>query len=259
MILIKLGGSVITDKTRYRTFDSETVGRLCREIRESGKDVIIVHGAGSFGHVLAKEHDINSGFKDESQIPAVAQICYDIRELNSMVIRELNSAGIPAVSIPTGSCFVMDGRQLIFDNSEPVRRFRSLGIVPVLFGDVVTDRSLGFAICSGDQIMERLAELFEPEMVVFVSDIDGLYDRNPKIERDAKLYDEVDSRLLKGSSTESSADDVTGGVHAKIEAMLRMCSDSRDCVLVNGTAEGRLLRLLRGERVVCTTAKGGTQ
>ena len=168
MILIKLGGSVITDKARYRTFNSGVVGRLCREIKESGKDVVIVHGAGSFGHVLAKEHDVNSGFRDKSQIPAVAQICYDVRELNSMVVSELISAGIPSVSVPTGSCFVMDNRELIFDNSEPIRRFRDLGIVPVLFGDVVTDRSLGFAICSGDQIMERLAELLSPETGFFV-------------------------------------------------------------------------------------------
>lgn len=257
MILIKLGGSVITDKTHYRTFNSEVVGRLCREIKESGKEVVIVHGAGSFGHVLAKEHRINSGFKNESQIPAVAQICYDVRELDSMVVSELITAGIPSISIPTGSCFVMDNRELIFDNSEPIRRFRDLGIVPVLFGDVVTDRSLGFAICSGDQIMERLAELFSPEMVVFVSDIDGLYDKNPKTERDAMLYYEVDSTILKEVSTKHNVDDVTGGVRAKMEAMLRMCSDKRDCVLVNGNVEGRLLNLLRGESVVCTTAKGG--
>ena len=257
MILIKLGGSVITDKTRYRTFNSGIVSRLCREIKESGKEVMIVHGAGSLGHVLAKEHDINSGFKEETQIPAVARICYDVRELNSMVVSELISAGIPSVSVPTGSCFVMDNRDLIFENDEPVRRFRDLGIVPVLFGDVVTDRSLGFAICSGDQIMERLADLFDPELVVFVSDIDGLYDKNPRTERDAVLYDEVDSRVLKEVSTKYDVDDVTGGVRAKMESMLRMCSGSRCCVLVNGNAEGRLLKLLRGERIVCTTAKGG--
>ena len=56
MILIKFGGSVITDKSRYRTFNADVVRRLCKEIRDSGERVIVVHGAGSFGHVLAKEH-----------------------------------------------------------------------------------------------------------------------------------------------------------------------------------------------------------
>ena len=49
MILIKFGGSVITDKAEYRKFNKETVARLADEIKRSGQEVIIVHGAGSFG------------------------------------------------------------------------------------------------------------------------------------------------------------------------------------------------------------------
>ena len=40
-----------------------------------------------------------------------------------------------------------------------------------------------------------------------------------------------------------------------MEAMLRMCDEGRDCVLVNGTVPGRLLALLRGEDVTCTVAR----
>ncbi|MFA7150367.1 MAG: isopentenyl phosphate kinase, partial [Candidatus Methanomethylophilaceae archaeon] len=156
MILIKLGGSVITDKSQYRTFNRAVVARLCHEIKESGEDVIIVHGAGSFGHILAKENRLNDGFEDESQIPALAQVCFDVRELNSMVIKELIDAGIPAVSIPPGSCFMMDDRKLRINNEEVLRGFVDKGVMPVMFGDVVLDRKLGFAICSGDQIMELL-------------------------------------------------------------------------------------------------------
>ncbi len=54
MMLIKLGGSVITDKSQYRRFDKDAVSRLCREIAESGKQAVVVHGAGSFGHIVAK-------------------------------------------------------------------------------------------------------------------------------------------------------------------------------------------------------------
>ena len=132
MILIKFGGSVITDKSRYRTFNAERVRRLCREIKESGERVIIVHGAGSFGHVLAKEYSLNDGFKDASQIPAVAQVCYDMRDLNSMIVRELNDAGLPAVSVPTGSCFMMDDRRLIIDDPSVLTSMYDKGIMPVM-------------------------------------------------------------------------------------------------------------------------------
>ena len=99
MILIKLGGSVITDKKEYRKFNRDIVARLCSEIKDSGEDVIVVHGAGSFGHVIAKKFDLNSGYHDKEQIAAVAQVCYDVRELNSMIVAELNDAGIPSISL----------------------------------------------------------------------------------------------------------------------------------------------------------------
>ena len=256
MILIKFGGSVITDKSRYRTFNADIVKRLCREIRDSGERVIVVHGAGSFGHVLAKEHDLNGGFKDVSQIPAVAQVCYDMRDLNAMIVRELNDAGLPAVSVPTGSCFMMKGRELIIDDPSVLKSMFEKGIMPVMFGDVVMDSELGFAICSGDQVMERLKEIFDPSRVIFVSDIDGLYDRDPKNNRDAKLIEDVDRNALNSVETDITVADVTGGVRGKMETMLRMCSEGCDCILVNGAVEGRLLSLLKGEKVPCTIARG---
>lgn len=256
MIIIKLGGSVITDKSEYRKFNKDRVARLCREIKMSGKDTIIVHGAGSFGHIVAKENHLNDGFKEESQIPAVAKVCYDTRELNSMIVKELIDAGIPAVSVPTGSCFMMKNRKLIIDNDSVLKGFVEKGIMPVMFGDLVLDSELGFAICSGDQIMELLTKIFSPERVIFVSDIDGLYDRDPKNDPNAKLYDTVNRKVLDSVSTDISVADVTGGVHEKMESMLRMCSDDRDCILMNGAVEGRLLSILKGEKVPCTVAKG---
>ena len=80
MFLVKLGGSVITDKARYRVFNKDRVARLCSEIAESGKDVIVVHGAGSFGHVLAKRHSLQDGYSDPEQIPAAARVQSSTRE-----------------------------------------------------------------------------------------------------------------------------------------------------------------------------------
>ncbi|MBO5653911.1 MAG: isopentenyl phosphate kinase family protein [Candidatus Methanomethylophilaceae archaeon] len=259
MILIKLGGSVITDKREYRRFNRDIVARLCSEIKESGKEVIVVHGAGSFGHVLAKKHSLNSGFVNEDQIPAVAQVCYDVRELNSMIIKELNDAGIPSISMPPGSCFMMCDRTISLEGGDVIRSMVDKGLMPVLFGDVVQDKELGFAICSGDQIMERLSEIYDFERIIFVSDIDGLFDDDPKDNPNAKLFEYVNIDTLESVRAGSTVDDVTGGVYEKMMSMLRMTSSDRECVLINGTVPGRLLSALRGEDVICTTAKGGIQ
>jgi len=257
MILIKLGGSVITDKTQYRVFNDSVVRRLCKEIKYSGENVVIVHGAGSFGHIVAKEYSLQNGFTEKKQIPAVAKVQSDVRELNLLVINELLNAGIPAVSMPPGSCFIMDNGKLLIEYPDVLASASGLGMMPVMFGDVVFDRSKGFGICSGDQIMEVLCEYYKPKKVVFVSDVDGLYDKDPKTNKDSILLNEVTSDILKKISGDSAVADVTGGVKAKMESMLRMTTPERDCVLINGSAEGRLYSVLKGERVISTTAKGG--
>ena len=255
MMLIKLGGSVITDKSRYRTFNKDRVVSLCKEIVQSGKSAMIVHGAGSFGHMVAKQYGLQNGLVDFRQVIAVAQVQNDVRDLSSMVVKELIACGIPAVSVPPGSCFVMDDGELVIGDDEPLRALAHIGIMPVMFGDVVMDRKKGFGICSGDQAMEVMARMFKPEKVIFVSDIDGLYTADPKTNPDAELIPEVTTEGLKRISSEHTMDDVTGGVVAKMEAMLRMCDEGRDCILVNGTVPGRLLSAMRGEEIPCTIAR----
>jgi len=254
MILIKLGGSVITDKSVYKKFNKERVSRLCREIKASGKDVMIVHGAGSFGHMIAKEFELQKGHVRKDQIAAVAKVSRDVRELNTLVVSELIDAGIPAVAIPTGSCFVMDDNELLMNDAEIIQRYVKLGISPIMSGDVLVDRKKGFGICSGDAIMKCLADIFSPERVIFVSDIDGLYDRDPKVSKDTKLIKEVNESVLKKIPSETTVADVTGGVRSKMRLMIDMCSDGRDCILVNGTVDGRLRSLLDGKNVICTRA-----
>lgn len=255
MILIKLGGSVITDKSQYKKFNKEQTARLCREIAESGRSVMIVHGAGSYGHVLAKRYAIQNGLVDFAQVSPAAMVHHDAMELGLLVTSELMAVGIPAASLSPGSCFVMDEGRLVVDDEEVIRRMSHVGIMPVTHGDVVMDRQKGFAIVSGDELMEVMARIFNPERIVFVSDIDGLYDSNPKENPEARMIPEVTQEILDGVSSDEDVDDVTGGVRNKMEAMLRMCSPDRDCVLVNGTVPGRLLSLLKGEEVTCTVAR----
>ena len=255
MILIKLGGSVITDKSQYKKFDRVQAERLCREIADSGKEAIIVHGAGSFGHVLAKKYSIQNGYSGPEQIQAAAQVHHDAMELGMLMTQTLLDMGIPAASVSPGTCFVMDGGKLVPEYLEPIESLRKIGIMPVTFGDVVMDRTRGFGIVSGDQMMELMAEMFRPERVVFVSDIDGLYTANPKTDPDAELIPAFDAGTLDDVSSVSDVDDVTGGVRNKMESMLRMCGEGRDCVLINGTVPGRLLALLKGEEVTCTVAR----
>ena len=212
-------------------------------------------GHASYKALEAAVDAIQNGLVDFAQVSPAAMVHHDAMELGLLITSELMAVGIPAASLSPGSCFVMDEGRLVVNDEEVIRRMSHVGIMPVTHGDVVMDRQKGFAIVSGDELMEVMARIFKPERIVFVSDIDGLYDSNPKENPEARMIPEVTQEILDGVSSDEDVDDVTGGVRNKMEAMLRMCSPDRDCVLVNGTVPGRLLSLLRGEEVTCTVAR----
>ena len=94
-VVIKLGGGLITDKGSMKKFDSESVQRVVESISlvvEIGVPIIIVHGAGSFGHLLAKEWSISDGLDQkiaEEQRMIVKKIRSDMRELNRLIVTRL--------------------------------------------------------------------------------------------------------------------------------------------------------------------------
>ena len=91
-VVIKLGGGLITDKGSMKKFDSDSMERVADSISsvvEMGVPIVIVHGAGSFGHLLAKEWSISEGVDQkiaEEQRMIVDEIRSDMRELNGLVL-----------------------------------------------------------------------------------------------------------------------------------------------------------------------------
>jgi isopentenyl phosphate kinase len=248
MILVKLGGSVITDKGHYRTFDQANVKRLAREIVRSKKPLMIVHGAGSFGHVLAKKYRLNEGYRDRGQMKGLAQVSLDVRDLNLRIMDVLLSAGLPCVSVPPGACGLMEDGKLVSFDMEVMHRYLDLGIVPVTFGDVVLDRKRGFGICSGDQLMSLLANEFEAERVIFCADVDGIFSSDPHLDKKARMIEKVDRSVLSRLPRSERNADVTGSIHGKIESILDLAK-GREALVINGRVRGRLERALRGEAV----------
>lgn len=256
MMLVKLGGSVITDKTQYRTFREDVLSRLVGEIVSAGKEVVLIHGAGSFGHVLASEHHIQNGYTDESQIPAAAKVMEDVRDLNLRVMRVLNDGGLPSASLPPSAVATLRSGELDELNVDLFRRYLEVGICPVTFGDVALDSERRFGICSGDHLMECLARELRPERVIFVSDIDGVFTADPSSDPDAMLIEVVDRTILDSLPRTQRCADVTGSIFGKIEKMLRIASWGGDAIVLNGNVPGRLGAALRGEAVRGSRVRG---
>ena len=257
MIIIKLGGSVITDKTKECTFKTDTMDKLSESIKKSEKELILVHGAGSFGHILAKEYELNQGYKRHEQIKGFSLTHEKVQALNSLVLKSLQKHDINAVSISPHSSVKLNNHILEKIDYNIFEEYLEKKFTPVTFGDVVLDKKLGFSICSGDLLIEALAEHFKPEKIVFAIDEDGLYTSNPKFDKKAKLIKKTNLKELEMLSTELDKHaDVTGGMGGKLQTIKNIAEHGIDTVLLNGNKPDRLYKVLIGEETKSTIIYG---
>ncbi len=256
MIVIKLGGSVITDKDVEKTLLPDVLAGLAGSIAALDEPVAIVHGAGSFGHKVAKATGVGSGPHVPERDAAVARISADVRELNLHVINALADAGLKPVSIPPSSvCVASDGGIKTF-SGEAAERWSRQGMTPVTFGDVVADEAMGVSIISGDQLMMEFARSLDARLAVFVADVDGVFDR-PPAEEDAILLTEVSPETAVSFGEVES--DVTGALRGKLEWMFRMAEAGIETWIVNGHAPERLADLVADGSTVGTRIVSGGQ
>jgi isopentenyl phosphate kinase len=244
MIIIKTGGSAITDKNIPYIPRKGVMREVAEQLSHYDHGIILVHGGGSFGHHRAKKYKLHRGFSDPSQVKGVAETRLSMINLNTLVVSSLLEAGIAAVSVQPSACFVCTTARISASFLDPVKNLLELPSVPVLYGDVVTDTTMGFCILSGDQIVSYLASIFHPERVIFGLNTDGLYTRDPLYE-DAELIGTISFSDLATIGGEETGD-VTGGMKGKLAEIARMEGLGVEVNLINLTKKGTLLRALQG-------------
>ncbi len=262
MKILKLGGSVITKKEAEEpSIHYENLKRISYEIAESAADpLIIVHGAGSFGHPFAREYSIGSTIENETDFKEKKiGFCITqswVKKLNTMVCDSLREEGVFAVSIhPSSFITTKDGRIHSCDLSL-INKYLDSGFIPVIHGDVVMDmnRSIRICVLSGDQIIKYLGENLNPERVILGTDVDGIYDKNPKKYDDAELMETVTS--FDQLSAEGSLNvDVTGGMQGKLKELLHLAEFGVESQIINAAKESLLKKALKGEPIGTTIKK----
>lgn len=248
-VIVKLGGGLITDKSLYRQVRLDridAVSAVIKELKDSGYSVIIVHGAGSFGHLEARKWKISEGYNrdiSKEQANAVTRIRSDMDDLNEYVVKSLMNAGVECEVMPprkwatgVGVEFQGDLDSFVRDPALPV---------PITFGDVVdTADDARFGILSGDHIMVRLGcEVPDVSACIFLlGDVDGLMDRPPN-EPGAMLLETW--KLDEGLSESHNPDvDVTGGIMLKARCASLISRRVEDVWLLNGTVPNRMLNVV---------------
>jgi isopentenyl phosphate kinase len=257
LIVLKLGGSVITKKEEPMTPDMKAIQRLAKEIAEANVDrLIVVHGGGSFGHPLAKQYKIKEGYQDQSQIEGVSKTHQAMQELNKLVVDTLIRHNIPAFSVSPSSCIITKASRIQIFYDSTLTRLLNTGFVPVLFGDAVLDNNTGFTILSGDQLIAALAIRFKADKIILGVDVDGLYTADPKTNNHACLLAHITLQNLKTlmhNIEEAKVTDVTGGMLGKISELIPAINAEIKTLIVNASKEGNVYKALKGEKVAGTS------
>lgn len=261
LIILKLGGSVITIKDKPFTPNKKAIIRLAEEIARSDvKSLIIVHGGGSFGHPVAKQYEMNSGYRDPSQIIGFSKTHQAMTTLNRLIINSLIDQNIPAVEIQPSSCTITKSGRIQVMEQRPLTRLLRMGFVPVLYGDVVPDSDTGFAILSGDQLVSTLAIRLNADRIIIGADVDGICTADPKIDSSAKLVRHIslsELKKLRPKIGKAKVTDVTGGMLGKIIELIPAIEQEIPAIIVNAAKPNNVYKALKGEKVVGTVINKG--
>lgn len=248
-IVIKLGGSVITRKDEPFSVRLDAVVRLADEIsafKNSHQNcgLALVHGGGSFGHPIVEECIKAEGYIDQA---CFSRTSFYMDLLGHAVTEALLSSRLPVVRIPPRS--ICEGVRHEDCNLGVVCRMVDSGLIPLLYGDVVSSRE-GFKVISGDDIVWYLTKFLGVKKVVFVTDVNGVYDKNPKEFSDARVLSEMHVSEALRIAEFWSVRDVTGGMLSKLRKALMLGLKGVEVYVINGLIPNNLLNALEGKKVV---------
>ncbi|MCX7681951.1 MAG: isopentenyl phosphate kinase [Anaerolineae bacterium] len=263
MVMVKLGGSLITDKGRAWTARYEVIARLAREVRQAidilpGLTILLGHGSGSFGHWAAAPYGTRLGVHTSAQWRGYAEVSAAAARLNRIVTDAFLEAGVPVLSLqPSASARCCDG-VLEYLDTRPIQAALSHGLVPLVYGDVAFDAVRGGTIISTEDIFIFLARALDtprPTRILLLGEVDGVLDEKGTVIPHISPPDLPALRAVLGGA---QGVDVTGGMVDKVTRMLELVREYPEIQvhIMNGKSPGLLTCALLGERTPGTCISG---
>jgi isopentenyl phosphate kinase len=250
LVLIKLGGSVITFKDKPLAANLDAIGGISRTLAKLNVPAIIVHGGGSFGHHWSVQYDMHTK-SDSYDARGVSAVHESMVALNQIIVNSMIKEGLNPYAIQP-SVFT-SGHLPIPAKIKQVQLMAKSKVTPVTFGDVVHEQGNKYSILSGDRIMTIMAKALRPSKVIFATNVDGIY----KDLQSKELIGEI--RVAGRKSIEFSKGawaDVTGGMQRKVTEAFKIASYGMDVLLVNGLVPDRIAEAAACKLKVGTVVKG---
>jgi isopentenyl phosphate kinase len=240
LTFVKLGGSVITDKTIPERPDWLVIRRLAVELQaalntDPDLHLIVGHGSGSFGHTYARQYGIHQGLAADADWRGFALTAGAALRLNRIVVDELLQAGVPALALQPSVTLQASAGALQSWDTRTLELALQRGLVPVVHGDVAFDDQQGSAIMSTEQLLVHLAKQpsLQPKRIILVGEA-GVYSADPRNNPEAQRIPWINraniADVLRGTG-ESHGVDVTGGMRSKLELMWQLVGQIPDLTI----------------------------
>lgn len=249
LVFVKLGGSILTDKTRPEAVDAALLGRVAATLADCLRQdrqlrLLIGHGGGSFGHYWAARYATHRGVRDAQGWEGVARVADAMGRLNRLVVGALLEAGIQAVGVqPSASALAHAGalRELA---TTALEGMLAAPLTPVIYGDVVLDSAQGATIVSTEALFAYLAPRLQPQRIVLLGER-GVFTADPRRDPQARLIARIDPGNIATVLQQvggSHGTDVTGGMAAKVRQMWQVITAQPDLEVVLIGAEEAAIR-----------------
>lgn len=249
-VLVKLGGSVLTDRSRGPVLRRPVARRLIAEVARAGLPTVLLHGAGGYGHPVAARFGVGTKpLVGTAGATAASEILAAVGMLQAEVVALAAEAGLRPLAVPLHLTVQGEGGGLAGMPVDEIRALLDAGHAPVMGGTLVRDDRLGWRVLSADEILAVLAAELGPRLALFATDVDGVMEGAPDGPH-ARVVAKVTPRSLPATPAGPSAD-VTGGMGGKLVHAFQ-AAQSCPTLIVNGLVRGRVLQALKGKDVVGT-------
>ncbi len=246
MILIKLGGSIITNKEKPLSPRRKTIDKIVQSLRKIDEEIVIVHGGGSYGHYWSVRYNMHT--KPANYSPhGVSVVKNSMVELNKIILDSFLKNKLNPYCLPPTD--FMSGNKSVTKKVKEIGKIAKTGLIPITYGDALWYGQKKFFILSGDKIMTMLSKILRPKLCIFVLNVDGLYsDMKSK-----KLIHKLGKKIPLLTKTLM---DVTGGMSRKVEESSIIAKSGIDVFFVNGNKPQRIVDAVKRKKFNGTLVRG---
>ncbi len=257
LIFIKLGGSVITDKSKEFTARPANIKRLGGEIKAALKvfpcAIVIGHGAGSFAHTPAKKYQTKKGLINSKSLMGMTIVEDAARTLNDILVKIFIKGNLPVFPFSPASFIISDTQVSNKSYLDPIKQALLTGSHPVIYGDVIMDRGQGCTIFSTEKVLSIVAKKLVRDYkirMIYVTDVNGVHDEKGNI---IPVITNKNFNQLKSSIIGAKSVDVTGGMLHKVEQALSLAKKyDISTSIVNGNEKNSLKNAVMGKKTTGT-------